>query len=177
MIRDEDVFYIGKVSKWRGICGDVEILFTDDAFDRGEAEYLVLDMDGILVPFFWTEYRFKNDQTAIFHFENIESEHDAKRIMGAKVFYPKNALPADDEDTELRSWKALTGFTVYDAEEKVLGIVEEVDDRNMNILLTIRNANDEAFLVPYHDDFLVEFSMTERSIVLDLPPGILEIND
>ena len=48
MIRDEEVFYIGKVSKWRGICGDVEILFTDDAFDRGDAEYLVLEMDGIL---------------------------------------------------------------------------------------------------------------------------------
>ena len=97
--------------------------------------------------------------------------------MGAKVYYPKSALPADDEDTELRSWKALTGFTVYDAAEEVLGIVEEVDDRNMNILLTIRNANDDVFLVPYHDDFLIEFSMTERSIVLDLPPGILEIND
>ena len=53
MIRSEEVFYIGKVSKFRGIQGEVEILFTDDAFDRGDAEYLVLEMEGILVPFFW----------------------------------------------------------------------------------------------------------------------------
>ena len=68
MIRSEEVFYIGKVSKFRGIQGEVEILFTDDAFDRGDAEYLVLEMEGILVPFFWEEYRFKNDKTAIFQF-------------------------------------------------------------------------------------------------------------
>lgn len=177
MIRSEEVFYIGKVSKWRGICGDVEILFTDDAFDRGDAEYLVLEMDGILVPFFWTEYKFKNDQTVIFHFEDIEDENAAKRIVGVKVYYPKNALPQDECDAELHSWKALTGFTVFDVEGKRLGFVEEVDDRNINILLTIRNQNDEVYLIPYHDDFLRDLSMTGRTLTLDLPPGVLELND
>lgn len=37
MIRQEEVFYIGKISKFRGICGETELLFTDDVFDRGEA--------------------------------------------------------------------------------------------------------------------------------------------
>ena len=72
MICPEDVFYIGRISKFRGIEGEIELLFTDDAFDRGTAEYLIIDMDGILVPFFWEEYRFKNDQTAIIKFEDID---------------------------------------------------------------------------------------------------------
>ena len=86
MIRSEEVFYIGKVSKFRGIQGEVEILFTDDAFDRGDAEYLVLEMEGILVPFFWEEYRFKNDKNAIFQFEDIHDEAAARRIVGASVY-------------------------------------------------------------------------------------------
>ena len=65
MIRLEEVFKIGYIAKHRGLRGEVELSFTDDCFDTGTAEYLVLDMDGILVPFFWEEYRFKNDDTAI----------------------------------------------------------------------------------------------------------------
>lgn len=37
MICPEDVFYIGRISKFRGIEGEIELLFTDDAFDRGTA--------------------------------------------------------------------------------------------------------------------------------------------
>ena len=85
MIRADEVFYIGKISKYRGVAGEVELSFTDDAFDRGHAEYLVLDIDGILVPFFWESYRFKNDQVAIFKFEDIDSEEAAKRIVGLSL--------------------------------------------------------------------------------------------
>lgn len=66
MIREDEIFTIGHVTKVRGLQGEVEIRFTDDVFDRGEAEYLVLEMDGIPVPYFWEEYRFKNEATAIF---------------------------------------------------------------------------------------------------------------
>ena len=57
MIREDEVFHIGYISKFRGIAGEVELAFTDDAFDRGTSEYLVLEADGILVPFFWEEYK------------------------------------------------------------------------------------------------------------------------
>ena len=88
MICSEEVFYIGKVSKFRGIQGEVEILFTDDAFDRGDAEYLVLEMEGILVPFFWEEYRFKNDKTAIFQFEDIHDETAARLGVAGSAQLP-----------------------------------------------------------------------------------------
>ena len=107
MIRQDEVFYIGKISKFRGICGETELLFTDDVFDRGEAPYLVIDMNGILVPFFWEEYRFKNNDTAIFKFEDINDEKAAKRLVGHSVFYPKKFnVEADTPDAHLSSWKA-----------------------------------------------------------------------
>ena len=71
MIRKEDVLQIGYISKYRGISGEVEITFTDSVFDEGESEYLVFQLDGLFVPFFWEEYRFKNNDTAILKFEAI----------------------------------------------------------------------------------------------------------
>ena len=60
MIRDTEVFKIGYIAKQRGLRGEVEMSFTDDCFDAGSADYLVLDMDGILVPFFWEEVSLRN---------------------------------------------------------------------------------------------------------------------
>ena len=178
MIRSEEVFYIGKVSKFRGIQGEVEILFTDDAFDRGDAEYLVLEMEGILVPFFWEEYRFKNDRTASFQFEDIRDETAARRTVGASVYYPKDALPEDGEEgSELRTWQALTGFALYHADGTPIGTVHAVDDATANILLIIDRADGTQTYLPFHEDFLAEARMKERALYLNVPPGLLEIND
>lgn len=175
MICPEDVFYIGRISKFRGIEGEIELLFTDDAFDRGTAEYLIIDMDGILVPFFWEEYRFKNDQTAIIKFEDIDSDFFAKRLVGHSVFYPKKCLP-EEENHSIRSWKAFTGFTVTDEKGIILGIVENVDDSSANIIFYLRSPDGKELIIPFHDDFLTDYSLNKRTISLLLSDGLLDIN-
>lgn len=175
MIRPDEVIKIGYIAKFRGIQGEVELNFTDDPFDRGEAPYLVFDMDGILVPFFWEEYRFKNNETAIFKFEDIDDEKLAKRLVGHAVFYPLAHLN-DEEGDELSSLRALTGFEVSTSEGRLLGRVEHVDDSSANVLLTIETLDGGELLVPYHDDFLVDFDLKKRKLVLDLPEGLLEVN-
>ena len=177
MIRSEEVFYIGKVSKFRGIQGEVEILFTDDAFDRGDAEYLVLEMEGILVPFFWEEYRFKNDETAILKLEDVDNEAQARRLVGHGVFYPKNHLAEVEEAHHtLRSYKQLTGFTVLDPHGQVTGCVDHVDTSSANTLLTLTTPQGHEVYIPFHDDFLVDYSLRHRTLTLQLPQGLLEIN-
>ena len=52
MIRDEEVYQIGVITRTHGIRGEVAMSFTDDVWDRAEADYLVLRIEGILVPFF-----------------------------------------------------------------------------------------------------------------------------
>ena len=56
MIKAEEVYKIGRLGKAHGVKGEVSFQFDDDIFDRVDADYLVLDIDGILVPFFMEEY-------------------------------------------------------------------------------------------------------------------------
>lgn len=179
MIRTDEVFKIGYITKHRGLRGEVELSFTDDCFDTGDAEYLVLDMDGIFVPFFWEEYRFKNNDTAIVKFEHIDNEEQARRLAGHAVFYPKAHVAASKTDggQTLSSYKALTGFTVYDAAGKALGEITHVDDSSANTLITLAQADGQEFILPFHNDFLVNFDLKERFLQLELPEGLLEIND
>ena len=55
MIREDEVYKIGMLTKTHGVSGELNMAFTDDVFDRVEAEYVVCRMDGILVPFFMEE--------------------------------------------------------------------------------------------------------------------------
>lgn len=176
MIREDEVFYIGYISKYRGIAGEVELTFTDDAFDRSTAEYLVLDIDGIMVPYFWEEYRFKNDKTAILKFEDIDTEAAARRLVGRRVFYPACFLP-EDEEQEFRSWQAFSGFSVEDENGRPIGTIDGIDDSSANILLYLTTGEGRELILPYHDDFLVDYNLVARRLRLHLPEGLIHLND
>lgn len=83
MIREEEVYKIGKLGKTHGIKGELSFLFDDDVFDRVDADYLVLMVDGILVPFFLEEYRFRSDSNAIVKFEDIDTQDRAREAPPA----------------------------------------------------------------------------------------------
>ena len=56
MIKQEDVYKIGKIGKPHGINGELSFMFDDDIFDRVDFDYLILMIKGILVPFFMEAY-------------------------------------------------------------------------------------------------------------------------
>ncbi len=176
MIRETEVFRIGAITRTHGISGEVEMQFTDDVFDRGTAEYFVLLLDGIFVPFFWEEYKFKSNTAALVKFEDIASDTAARRLVGHAVYYPLSHIP-EEEEAELPSLKALTGFRVRESRAGELGTVEHVDDSSANVLLTIIGKDGRELLIPFHDDFLTDYDLRARTLGLRLPEGLLTIND
>jgi 16S rRNA processing protein RimM len=176
MIHNNEVYHIGYIQKFRGLQGEVELQFTDDPFDRGSAEYLVLKIDEILVPFFLENYRFKNNDTAILKFEDIDNDVKAKKLVGLQVYYPLEHLN-DEEDQELSSLKALTGFTLYDESFGEVGIINMVDDSSYNTLFYVDHPKKGELVLPYHDDFLVDYNIANRTITLALPQGIIDLNE
>ena len=176
MIHNDEVYHIGYIQKFRGLQGEVELQVTDDPFDRGDAEYLVLKIDEILVPFFLENYRFKNNDTAILKFENIDNDAEAKKLVGLQVYYPLAHLN-DDEDQELSSLKALTGFTLYDEAFGEVGVINTVDDSSYNTLFYVDHPKKGELVLPYHDDFLVDYNIANRTITLALPQGIIDLNE
>ena len=112
MIREDDVYRIGRLGKTHGVRGELSFLFDDDVFDRADADYLVLQVDGILVPFFIEEYRFKSDSTAILKLEDVDTQERARQLTGTDVYFPKALVPQDDEGQ--LSLAFLVGFDIVD---------------------------------------------------------------
>ena len=107
----------------------------------------------------------------------MDNEAQARRLVGHGVFYPKNHLAeVEEEHHTLRSYKQLTGFTVLDPHGQVTGCVDHVDTSSANTLLTLTTPQGHEVYIPFHDDFLVDYSLRHRTLTLQLPQGLLEIN-
>ena len=167
MIREEDVYKIGKIGKPHGVSGEVTFRFTDDVFDRVDADYLVLMVDGILVPFFMEEYRFRSDEVALVKFEDIDSVERASELTGCEVFFPREL--ADDDEGEL-TWSQIVGYDIVDADShKLIGRIASVDETTINVLLEL----DDGTLIPAAEEFIIDIDHKERKMFMRLPEGLV----
>lgn len=96
MIREEEVFKIGQFAKPHGIKGELSLVTNSDVLEDAEDPYIVCEMDGILVPFFVEDFRYKTDTVVLVKLEDVNSEEDARMFVGKEVFYPLDAV--DEED-------------------------------------------------------------------------------
>lgn len=169
MIRQEEVYKIGKLGKAHGVKGEISFLFDDDVFDRTDADYLVLDMDGILVPFFIEEYRFKTDDNALMKFEGIDTQERARELTGCEVYFPREMA---EDDNEQLSWAAIVGFELIDASTgKSAGNIASVDNTTINILFELEDGK----LIPASEDLITNIDTKKQQIFIHLPEGILEL--
>ena len=171
MIKKEEVFKIGIINKPHGVKGEVSFTFTDDIFDRVEdCDYLVLLLDGILVPFFIEEYRFRSDNVALVKFEGIDSTEKARTLTNVEVYYPMKFM---DDQEEISSWNYFIGFRVEDIHHGCLGTIVDVDDATMNVLFVIENG-DEEVLLPAHEEFILDIDRKKKILKVDIPDGLLD---
>ena len=169
MIKREDVYKIGKLGKTHGVSGELSFLFDDDVFDRTDADYLILRIDGILVPFFIEEYRFKSDANAIIKFEGIDTQDRAREFTGSDVYFPREL---NDEEENGLSWAAIVGFDIIDAStSKTVGRIASVDDSTINILFELEDGK----LIPASEELITDIDKHKKTITIDLPKGILEL--
>ena len=169
MIREEDVYKIGRLGKTHGVRGEISFLFDDDVFDRVDADFLVLQVDGILVPFFLEEYRFKSDSNAIIKFEDIDTQERARELTGCSVYFPRDL--SDDDDEQL-SWAEIIGYQLVDATSgEVVGPIVGIDDSTLNILFELEDGT----LVPASEELITDVDKEKKIIELNIPPGLLDL--
>ena len=169
MIKPEEVYKIGRLGKAHGVKGEVSFQFDDDIFDRVDADYLVLDIDGILVPFFMEEYRFRNDTVCLVKFCDIDTQQRAQELTGCDVYFPRALAEEADDDLSLAS---LVGFTIVSAPDGFpVGTIASIDDTTANILFELEDDR----LIPANDDLIVDIDTEHRQIRMNIPEGLLDI--
>ena len=169
MIKAEEVYKIGRLGKAHGVKGEVSFQFEDDIFDRVDADYLVLDIDGILVPFFMEEYRFRSDTVCLVKFKGVDTQQRAQELTGCDVFFPR-ALA--EEGDEMPSLASLVGFDIVNVSDgRTIGNIAVIDGSTVNILFELEDGT----LIPASDELITNIDAEQRTIRMNIPEGLLDI--
>ena len=145
MIREEEVFKIGQFAKPHGIKGELSLVTNSDVLEDAEDPYIVCEMDGILVPFFVEDFRYKTDTVVLVKLEDVNSEEDARMFVGKEVFYPLDAVEITD-----------------------------VDETTINVLLRVDHKGEE-LLIPAVEELITEADHEARSLTVSLPEGLIDL--
>ena len=196
MIRKEDVFKIGRLGRPHALEGEIVFTFTNDIFDRTEAPYWVMEMDGIPVPFFLESYRFRSDTTALVKFLDLDDAEAVRMLSDHDVFFPKAYAPEEELADCALTWGYFEGFEVrLAADGRLLGTVTAVDESTLNTLFEITpdsasgsgsgsgsdfgggsgSAAPEPIVVPANEDFIVRIDEKGHCLYMSFPEGLLEI--
>lgn len=170
MITEQDVYRIGQLTRTHGVKGELSCTFTDDVWDRADADYVFLLLDGCYIPFFFEEWRFRSDSVCLFKFRDIDTIEQAEELCGAEVWFP-HALTPDAPDAELSDMplRRLTGYAVV-ADGERIGEIESVDDSTANVLFVLSDGR----LIPAAEPFITSIDAQDRIVYMTLPEGLLD---
>lgn len=172
MILKSNLFPIGQINKPHGVNGEMSFSFTTDIFDREDVAYFVFELQGILVPFFIDDYRFKGSTTGLLKLDGVSTEERAREFAGLTIYLPTHFLDkVENNEIELDYF---SGFSLVDVEKGFIGVISEVDQTTENVLFVIPKPNDE-LLIPAGEEYIKKIDHKKKIIYVNLPEGLLDL--
>jgi len=173
MIDLSDCIVLGTIVKLHGVHGKVILLLNFISFDNiQELESVFIEIDGLPVPFFISEYTEKTQSSLILDFEDIDTENKAKELINTKVFVPSRSVNAIPD--QLVNAKEYIGYKVMDKNVGFLGILKDIIDIRQNPVLCVLHDKKE-ILLPAHHEFIVNIDESNKTIHVKTPDGLTKI--
>ena len=156
---------IGQVLKSNGKDGGLLVSFPDiDPEDLDLQEPVVIEFDGLPVPFYFESFTRRGTSRALVNLTGIHSLKDAEEVIG-------QALWADYFEEEAGG--DLTGWTVRDASGAEVGTVADYEDIPGNTCLWVARPDGAEVLVPFHEDLVIGMDEKTGTLTLSIPDGLL----
>ena len=161
-------FYpLGKITKTRGYSGVLVIVsdkYLDD--DLEELNEIFLLIDGLYVPFPVLEFTLHTDKSAHVHLEFVNNQTDALKLAGCEA-YTAVAPREHEAEAGLEQW---IGFTVHDSKYGMVGVVQEIEDYNGNVVIQIING-DKEILISLYPELITGIDDEAKILHIAAPEG------
>jgi len=168
----DDCFYVGYISKTRGLKGEVQLYFDFADYRDLDLSLVFLEIDKKLVPFFVEEHKLLPNRTGYFYFADVDHIDQAKRLLRKAVYLPNDKRPKRDADTFYVT--DLKGYVVYDETHGELGEIMEINEFPQQDIAVVHYRSRE-LMFPLNDAFIVAIDQEEETIRVNLPEGLIDV--
>ncbi|PTS93415.1 16S rRNA processing protein RimM [Pedobacter sp. HMWF019] len=171
-MKAEEAFYIGYITKTKGLKGEVQLYFEYDEPELLDLDVVFAEINGKMVPFFISSYKLQPNNTGNFFFDDVDHIDKAQPLLRKKIYIPLSKVP-DREDEDFH-YNDLKGYIVSDEKQGELGEIIEVNEYPQQFVATISYQNKEV-LFPLNEDMILEIDEERQTLLIDLPEGLLDI--
>ena len=171
MILKEESTQIAYMQKTHGVKGELVLTLGEGIYSEElDPEFLLLDIDNGLVPFYVESYRVKSSKNMLVKLESVDNENKAKEMVGVQVYVETAML---ETEGELPS-AAFVGFRVTDKQKGDIGVISEIQEISNNPLFVIDFEGNE-ILIPINPDFILNVNEKDKTMQVDLPEGLIDL--
>ena len=165
---------VGRVVRPHGIRGEVTIeVSTDDPGERfAPGQVLATDPPGI-GPLTVESARWHTGRLLV-TFAGVGDRDQAERLRGAWLTVDSADLPPPEDPDEFRDTD-LIGLRVRTAAGEPVGTVTDVQHPGQDLLVIEPEEGGGELLVPFVAAIAVEVDVAAGQLVIDPPPGLLEL--
>ena len=178
MITRDELIAIGRYNKPHGVAGEISATIDADMDTLQGLSCLVTDIDGIFVPFFVNACRPKSQETVLLTIDGIDNEKEVSRLVNHDIYALKRDYRQEclDSDADGFPLDYFIGFELHDSDGERVGEITDVDEQTENAIFIVDREGAE-LMVPATDELIVEFDLDKKVMVMDLPQGLLDLND
>ena len=171
----EDCFYVGTIVRNYSFKGDLLVKTDSDNIENYiNLKSIFMDLDTGLVPFFIQRCQIHKSALLRIKFDQVNSESDAKLLIKKDLFLPLSFLP------KLKGKKfyfhEVIGFSLIDR-KKHIGKVVRIQDQGIQSLFEIKKIDGKLALIPITDEFILEINREAKTIQVQLPDGLLDLQN
>jgi len=170
MIEKSTLFEVGEINKTHGVSGEMSFISKLDTEDFIELDCFFIERDGIVVPFYIESMRRKTASSGLIKFVGINSDDEAREFVGAALFVHESFIINSNDDEF--SLDFFIGFSITDSDAGFTGLIVDIDESTDNALLIVES-NDEEFLIPASESYMLNIDMERKCIECSLPSGLL----
>lgn len=168
----EEAFYIGYITKTKGLKGEVQLFFEYDEPGLLDLDVVFAEINGKMVPFFVSSCKLQQNNTGNLYFDDVDHIDKAQALVKKKIYLPLSKMP-DRSDDDFH-YNDLKGFMVSDETKGELGEIIEVNEYPQQFVATVLY-NGTEIMFPLNEDMIVEIDEDEETLLVDLPEGLLDI--
>lgn len=165
-------FYIGYISKTRGLKGELQLFFEFEDYQDLDIDVLFVEINKKLVPYFVENIKLQSNSTAYLNLEDVDHIDKAQPLVHKKLYLPNDKMPERDPDNFRLT--DLKGFLVIDEVHGELGEIVEVQELPQQFIARV-DFNGKELMFPLNDDLILGIDPEEEIIEVDLPEGLVEL--
>jgi len=168
----EDHILLGTIVKSHGISGDLVIRTKKHSFELSDNwESIFIEIDGLWVPFFVSEWQESKDDEFIITLDDIDSRDKADKLSGCDVYIRNCDIVIEPEPFSIHDF---VDYTLYDSKFGKIGMILEVIDVPGNALLLVAYKNRKIH-IPLQDELIKNIDDKKKTITLYIPEGLLDL--